>query len=92
MWFRCASPRTPRRRTNLEVELEGDAGTRRIPMPLSKVHHDKIVVVSIKSEHFPMVPKIASDSQVTLQEEERIGAFYAGGKLYADPKRLEPLL
>jgi photosynthetic reaction center H subunit len=51
-----------------------------------------VEVVSIKSGHFSSVPRLNHPDRVTVLEEERIGAFYAGGRLYADPKRLGPAL
>jgi photosynthetic reaction center H subunit len=38
------------------------------------------------------VPGVAADNQITLREEDQITAYYAGGTLYAEPSRLEPLL
>jgi photosynthetic reaction center H subunit len=38
------------------------------------------------------VPAIASDSQITKREEDRICGYWAGGFLYATPDRQEPLL
>jgi photosynthetic reaction center H subunit len=38
------------------------------------------------------VPRNASGSQVTMLEEEKISAYYAGGLLYASKERQEPLL
>jgi photosynthetic reaction center H subunit len=35
---------------------------------------------------------LANPDQVTLREEDRIAAYFAGGNLYAEPKRVEPLL
>jgi photosynthetic reaction center H subunit len=38
------------------------------------------------------VPGIASGSQITKLEEDRIMAYYASGHLYAVPSRLGPLV
>jgi photosynthetic reaction center H subunit len=38
------------------------------------------------------VPGLANPDQVTLQEEDKIVAFYGGGTLYATPDRSEPWL
>ena len=51
-----------------------------------------VTVRSIKSAHFADVPVTANPEQVTLQEEDKIVAYYGGGTLYADPSRMEPLL
>ena len=47
---------------------------------------------SIRSDQFQQVPILANPDQVTLQEEDRITAFYGGGTLYAMPNRQEPRL
>ena len=52
----------------------------------------KVEVVSIHSHQFAQVPTLKSPDRITLLEEERISAFYAGGRMYADPKRLGPVL
>jgi photosynthetic reaction center H subunit len=71
----------------LEVELDGGAGKRLIPLPLARIKSDRVVVNSIFGKHFPGVPTTKSRNQVTLLEEEKICAFYAGGTLYASPER-----
>ena len=76
----------------LEIELSpnyGD-GTRLVPMTLARVRSDRVTVKSIFGSHFGDVPKHKSPNQVTLLEEEKISAYYAGGTLYASSKRLEP--
>ncbi len=37
-------------------------------------------------------PGTAKATSITLLEEDKIGAYYAGGTLYATAKRTEPLL
>ena len=79
----------------LEVELaEAGAGTRLLPitMLLLRAEPKKVEVASVRAEHFTSVPTIKEADRVTLLEEERICAFYAGGRLYAEPKRLGPVL
>ena len=49
-------------------------------------------VRSILAEQFNGVPDVASLDQVTLLEEDRICAYYAGGQLYARPYRFGPAL
>lgn len=70
----------------LEVELDG-GGKRLIPLPLARIKRDKVFVHSIFGKHFPGVPTTKSRNQVTLLEEEKICAYYAGGKLYASEER-----
>jgi photosynthetic reaction center H subunit len=77
----------------LEVELT-DGGLRLVPMPMLKLRRDskKVEVFSIFSNHFAKVPTLKSADQVTVLEEEKISAFFAGGRLYAEPRRLGPLV
>lgn len=67
-------------------------GTRLVPIQLAKIKSDRVYIRSIFGKHFANVPQIKSPSQVTLLEEEKISAYYAGGKLYASAERLEPQL
>ncbi len=78
----------------LEVELSGEgAGRRLIPVPMLRILGEprKVEVVSVFSTQFASVPTLRNPDQITELEEEKISAFYAGGRLYAEPKRLGPL-
>jgi photosynthetic reaction center H subunit len=77
----------------LEVEL-AEGGSRLIPMPMIQLRATsrKVEVSSIFGAHFAKVPTLKNPNQVTILEEEKISAFYAGGRLYAAPNRLGPLL
>jgi photosynthetic reaction center H subunit len=77
----------------LEVTLAAGASVL-LPMPLAKfdVKGGRIIVHSIMGAQFADVPQLANPDQVTLREEDRIAAFYAGGNLFAEPRRMEPLL
>lgn len=72
--------------------LEVDAGGRKVllPMPFALIRRNAVEVSAVYGHHFAKVPGTRSPDQVTKLEEEKISAFYAGGTLYADPKRLEP--
>jgi photosynthetic reaction center H subunit len=76
----------------LEIELDAalGGGKRLVPIQLAKIKSDRVKIHSIYGHHFANVPMTKSASQVTLLEEDKICAYYAGGKLYADPARLEP--
>jgi len=52
----------------------------------------RVRVTSICARHFAGVPVTAQPDRVTLQEEDRITAYYGGGHLYAMPQRTEPVL
>ena len=86
----------------LEIELpagsaaaSGAAG-RRVLMPFAvcKVDRRRGVVrtKSILARQFANVPSTRSPERVTLLEEDKIMAYYAGGYLYATPERSEPIL
>ncbi len=75
----------------LELELSG-GGSRLIPMQIARIRKDRVTVLSIQGRHFPNVPTIASPTQVTMLEEEKICGYYAGGKLYAVESRIGPLV
>ncbi|MEM9461606.1 MAG: photosynthetic reaction center subunit H [Myxococcota bacterium] len=68
--------------------------TRLIPIQmLSLLPEDaSIQVRALRSEQFAHVPTLKKPDEVTLLEEERVAAFYAGGWFYAEPDRREPLL
>ena len=76
----------------LEYKLDGKwgEGTRLVPLTLAKIKRDRVAIHSIYAKHFATVPKAASPRQVTLLEEDKISAYYGGGKLYADAARQEP--
>ncbi|MEY8841961.1 photosynthetic reaction center subunit H [Cribrihabitans sp. XS_ASV171] len=76
----------------LEIELEGGAGKRLVPMTMARIRSNHVKVRSIFGKHFAGVPQHASPRQVTLLEEDKIAAYYAGGTLYASEARLEPQL
>ena len=84
----------------LEVALAGEreegapASTRLLPITMLRIMGDpkKVKVEAVRAEHFASVPTLSEPDRVTVQEEEEICAFYAGGRLYADAKRAEPLV
>jgi photosynthetic reaction center H subunit len=73
----------------LEFDM-GAGGKRLIPIQLARIWAGKVHVHSLYSQHFAGVPTTKAADQITLLEEEKICAYYCGGKLYADEKRLEP--
>jgi photosynthetic reaction center H subunit len=77
----------------LEVQL--GAGKRvLLPMTMAVVNKGKktVRVDAITAAQFANVPTLADPDQVTLDEEERVCAYYGGGFLYAMPTRTEPLI
>lgn len=65
-----------------------------VPMTMVLVKARKAAVQtdSIAAAQFADAPVIASPTTVTLDEEERIVAYFGGGYLYSSPERQEPLL
>ena len=76
----------------LEIQLNDGAGSRLVPLTMAKIKSDRVKVRSIFGRHFPGVPRHASPYQVTLLEEDKISAYYAGGLLYASAERQAPQL
>jgi len=80
----------------LEVEIASAAGPHHVllPMTMSVIDGEakKVKVGAITAAQFANVPVLRDRDQVTLLEEDRITAYYAGGQMYALPGRSEPLL
>ena len=65
-------------------------GKRLVPVELTRIRKGGVTIDSLYAAQFAGVPAIASDRQITKLEEEKVCAYYCGGKLYAAPDRLEP--
>lgn len=76
----------------VDLNPEGSGQTRLIPINMCRIKANRVTVRSIYGAQFAGVPQAKSGGQITLLEEEKIMAWYAGGTLYADPKRLEAQL
>ena len=80
----------------LEIELDAEfgEGTRLVPMTLARIAwmSPQVKIHSLYGKQFGGVPTTKAPNQVTKLEEDKICAYYAGGKLYADEARLEPQL
>jgi photosynthetic reaction center H subunit len=81
----------------LEVDAGPGAGPLLVPMTLAKISGTPskgrhVKVKAILAQQFANAPRIKSPDSVTFLEEDRICAYFAGGHLYATPKRTEPLL
>lgn len=81
-----------------EVKLTGSEEVRLLPVGYVQWPNfglwgcDKVLVKSITSRHFRDVPTTRSRDQITLLEEDRITAYYAGGHMYALPGRDQPII
>lgn len=78
------------------IEPARAGGTGPVLMPIGFANIEggrrRIKTSSITAAQFARVPRIASPDRVTLAEEDRIVGYFAGGALYATPRRSEPLL
>ena len=65
-----------------------------LPMTMAVVNKGRrtVRVDSILASQFADVPILENPNQVTLDEEERVCAYYGGGLLYATAMRAEPIL
>ncbi len=81
-----------------QVKLASGHGSRLVPTALVQwpnlglFNLDHVRVKSITAAQFDQVPTTKSDAQITLLEEDKVMAYYAGGHLYATPNRSQPLL
>lgn len=77
-------------------EMEVAVGGRRVLVPYGfvkvRARHRRLDVKAIHAAHFAEVPGTRAPDVVTLREEDQIMAYFAGGLLWADPRRAEPLL
>ncbi|MFK7755035.1 MAG: photosynthetic reaction center subunit H [Sedimentitalea sp.] len=76
----------------IDLNPEGSGKLRLAPINMVRIKANRVVVRSLYAHNFDGIPTIKSDDQITLLEEEKIMAWFAGGTLYADPARAEPLL
>lgn len=67
----------------VDLNPEGSGKTRLIPMNLAVIMSDRVRVKSLHAHNWDGVPTIKGTDQVTLLEEEKIMAYFAGGTLYA---------
>ncbi|MEN9816882.1 MAG: hypothetical protein RLZ32_762 [Gemmatimonadota bacterium] len=94
LWVNRSEPQV----TYYEVQLTGSE--RRVLLPAALVQwpnfglwgNDRLLVKAITAAQFAHVPATKRDDQITLLEEDKICAYYAGGHLYATPERSEPLI
>jgi photosynthetic reaction center H subunit len=79
-----------------EVKLAPETGGRTVLVPIGFARVNKrrrrIEVQAIYSHQFADVPAIESDDKISLLEEDKVCAYFAGGTLYADAARQEPLI
>lgn len=76
------------------LQLDAEGGVLLAPMMMASVdkRRRRVVIDALTAAQFAGVPRLESDTQVTLYEEERVAAYFGGGYLYATPDRQEPFL
>ena len=75
--------------------LEINASGRRVLMPMTMARvrgNGDVFVKSVCGKHFAEAPSTADPDMITLQEEDKVAAYFGGGTLYALAERTEPLL
>lgn len=90
IWF--DEPEQLARYYEYELHPEFGEGRRLVPVPLARTRKDRVAIKTIFSQHFNAVPQTKAKTQITMLEEEKISAYYAGGILYASDKRFGPLI
>jgi photosynthetic reaction center H subunit len=79
-----------------EIALEGSGKHKLLPTPYVQWPNfglwgnDHIIVKSITAAQFANVPETKRDDRITLLEEDKVMAYYAGGHLYGQAGRAEP--
>ncbi|MEM8772449.1 MAG: photosynthetic reaction center subunit H [Pseudomonadota bacterium] len=80
----------------LEVDVGMDGVSTRVllPVPFAKINgrRKRVDVDAIFAEHFVDAPKTASPDSITRLEEDKVSAYYGGGKLYAHHTRTESFI
>ncbi len=82
----------------LEVEVAPFLGAQRprvlVPIRLARIDakRRRVTVKSVMAHQIATAPGTKDPDQITFREEDRIAGYFAGGHVYATPKRTEPLL
>jgi photosynthetic reaction center H subunit len=96
IWIDRVEPQIRYLEVELPAQAEPAAAPRRVLLPITlalvSARSKQVQVQSILARQFADVPVLKNPDQVTKLEEDRIVAYYAGGKLYATPARLGPVL
>lgn len=73
------------------LQLKGDGAPVLLPMGYCRISGGQVHVKAIYAEHFGRIPRPKANDRITLLEEDKVVAFFAGGYRYADASRNEPL-
>jgi photosynthetic reaction center H subunit len=79
----------------LEIEVSGAAAKHvLVPMTMAVINKSRrtVRIDAVLGSQISQAPVLANPDQVTMDEEERICAYYGAGFLYATKARSEPFL
>ena len=76
----------------LQVSLADGSRHVLVPMTFCRITDHDVKVHALLASQWADAPVPAAADQVTLQEAERISAYFGAGLLYATPTRAEPLV
>jgi photosynthetic reaction center H subunit len=78
----------------VEIETPTAGGARNVLVPIlcCRITFDDVKVKALYAKQFANIPATRNPDSITFLEEDKISAYCAGGMLYADPSRQEPLL
>jgi photosynthetic reaction center H subunit len=76
----------------IEIEVADRSRRVMVPMNFARVLRDKVEVHAVLGSQFAAAPGTRQPDVITMLEEEKIGAYFGAGTLYAHPDRQEPLI
>ncbi len=97
LWVDRSEPQVRYLEMELTASGEGEEGgsPERVLLPMGyariRPRYREVQVKALHARHFRDIPRTRHPEQITLLEEDRVVAFYAGGYRYAEPSRNEPL-
>lgn len=79
------------------IEIETAApNVRQVMLPIGLVNFNgrkkEVQTSTVLAEQFLAAPGLKNPDQITLLEEDKVSAYFAGGYMYATPDRQEPAL
>ncbi|MBK1657881.1 photosynthetic reaction center subunit H [Paracraurococcus ruber] len=79
----------------IEVAVQG-GDERAVVLPIGVANFDtrkkEAQTSALLADQFLAAPRLANPDQITLLEEDKVSAYFAGGYMYATPNRQEPAL
>lgn len=77
---------------SVEMKTDRDSVMELLGIKSAKDAKATFSVWELTAAHFAAIPETKAPDQVTMLEEEKIMAYVGGGRLYATPDRVEPLV